>query len=87
MDADAIIGTDFLRATDAKLDLKEEKLCLGKSTKLNHDPLEREQHESCRTAARAALTVFSATDGRVKQNSCMIGYSKKTLKNRATKKV
>jgi len=76
-DAGAIIGTDFLRVMDAKLDLKEEKLWLGNCTKLNHDPLERGQHESRGTSARAPLTVFSATDGRVKQNSCVIGYSKK----------
>ena len=76
-DADAIIGIDFLRALDAKLDLKEERLGLGKCTNLNHDPLQKGQHESHGTAARAAVTVFSATDGRVKQNSCMTCYSKK----------
>ena len=42
---------------------------VAKSTKLNHDPLERGQHESRGTTARGALTVFSATDGSVKQNS------------------
>ena len=39
--ANVIIGTDFLRAMDAKLDLKQEELWLGKCTKLNHDSLEK----------------------------------------------
>ena len=86
-DADATIATDFLTPMDAKLDLKEERLWLGKSTNLNRGPLQRGQHESRGTAARAALTVFSATHGRVKQNSCMIGYSKKLEEQRDQKGV
>ena len=40
-------------------------------------PFGRRQHESRGTTARAALTEFSATNGRVKQNSCLISHRKK----------
>ena len=45
--------------------------------RVKHDLLERRQHESRGTAARAALTVFSATDGRGKQNYCLTSHRKK----------
>ena len=80
-DADGIFGTDFLRAMDATLDLKEGKLWLEKGRRVKHNSMERKQRESHGTASRAALTVFSATGGRAKQNSCMIGYPIKPEKS------
>jgi len=62
---------------DAKLDLKDRKLWLEEGMRVKHDPFGRRQHESRGTAARAALTVFSATDGRVKQSSCLISHRKR----------
>ena len=66
-DADARVGTDFLSVMSATLDLSEEKLWLQKGVKVKHDHFDRRQHAFHGTAARAALTVFSATDGRVKE--------------------
>jgi hypothetical protein len=37
-DADAIIGTDFLRKMNAKLVLEAGRLCLRKGGKLTHNP-------------------------------------------------
>jgi len=76
-DADAIVGTDFLRVMNAKLNLSEEKLWLQKGVSVKHDPFGRRQRESRGTAARAALTIFSATDSHVKPNSCLISYREK----------
>ena len=87
MDADAITGTDCLRAMNAKLDSSEEKLWLDKGMRVNHDSLKRRHRESHGTAARAALTVFSATDGRVKRKSCLIGCREKLEKPRNQKGV
>ena len=78
-EADAILGMDFLRAMDAELDLKGGKLWLEKAR-------ERKQSESHGNAVRATLTVFSATDGRAKQNSCTSGYRKKPEKSRNPEK-
>ena len=57
-EADAIIGTDFLRKMDAILDFDRGKLLLKKAGKPDRDPLRGRRHESRGTAARAALTVF-----------------------------
>jgi hypothetical protein len=81
-DADAIIGTDFLRGMNAKFDLSVENLCIDNCMRVNHDSLERRNRESHGTAARAALTVFSNTDGRVKKNSSLIGCRDKQEKPR-----
>ena len=61
--ADAILGMDFLRAMDAELDPKQGKLGLEKARA-------RKQCEAHGNEVRATLTVFSATDGRAKKNSC-----------------
>ena len=86
-DADNIIGTDFLGAVNTKLDLSEEKLWLDKVMRVNHDSLKSRHRESHGTAARSALTVFTTTDGRVKQKSCLIRCRDKQEKPRKQKGV
>ena len=76
-DADAVVGTDFLRVMNAKLDLDAEKLWLEKGMKVKHYRNGWRRNESRGTAASAALSVFSATHGHVKQKSCLISHKKK----------
>ena len=61
-EADAIIGTDFLRKMDAILDFDRGNLLLKTAGKIDHDPLRGRPRESRGPAARAALTVFSHTN-------------------------
>jgi hypothetical protein len=84
-DTDAILGTDFLGAENAKLDLEAKKLWVLKNEKLNHDSLARRLNEARGTAERVALTVFSAADGRGKGNSYSIGCKKSETTSRSQK--
>jgi hypothetical protein len=77
-DADAIVGTDFLRDVNAKLDLEDRKLWILKSGRFRHDPVNRRQREGRGTVDHVAHTVFSKTDGRGNQNSCWIGCKQST---------
>ena len=72
-EADAIIGTDFLRKIDAILDFDRGNILLKKAGKTYHDPLKGRRRESRGTAASAALAVFSHTDGHGRKKSCWVG--------------
>ena len=77
MEADAILGRDFLKKMDATLDFEKGKLWLKRVGKVDHDPLRGRRRESRGTAARAALTVFSRADSRGRQESCWIRRKKR----------
>jgi hypothetical protein len=55
-DADAIVGTDFLRLVNAKLDLEAQKLWMLKDEMFNHGSLDRRPSEARGTADRGALS-------------------------------
>ena len=76
-EADAIIGTDFLKKMGASIDFEKGQLCLKRAGIVDHDPLRGRRNESRGTAARAALTVFSHADGRGKQESSWIRRKKR----------
>jgi hypothetical protein len=82
-DTDAIVGTDFLRAVNAKLDLENQKFWILKSGKFRHDSLNRRPREVRGTADHVAHTVFSKSDGRGNQNSCWIGCKKSQTTSRS----
>jgi hypothetical protein len=74
-DADAIMGTDFLKKMKAILNLEAARLCLKKVGSVGHNPLKGGQCGTCGTATRAAFTGFSRPDSRTgRQKSCWIGW-------------
>jgi len=75
-EADVIVGRDFLKKMEATLDFEKGTLWLKRTGKVDHDPLRRGRCESRRTAARAAIRVFSREDGCGRQESCRIRRKK-----------